>query len=266
MVEATMNRYDRNRNGVLEREEWSAFRTDPSAADKNNDGRITRDELAEWMAGQYGGGRRDRGGTSDEAGAGVLVNDRWGDRRSFRTPTPTDRLPDGLPEWFARADRDGDGQVTMSEYAASWSDRVAADFAQFDLNGDGVITAAECLKAVEAGAVQGLAQASASREPVTSDRQRGSSFARRSAEPAANPPDRADGAPPAEPAVSDGSIPPKFIKHAVGLIKKYDTNQDGVLTEDEWSSMTNDYSAADTDQDGRITPTELAAALMGGGS
>jgi len=35
-----------------------------------------------------------------------------------------------------------------------------------------------------------------------------------------------------------------------------------VLTKEEWSKMTTDYSWADTDGDGRITPVELGAAFM----
>jgi len=46
----------------------------------------------------------------------------------------------------------------------------------------------------------------------------------------------------------------------VGVIRRYDTNNDTVLTEDEWKNMPQDHSSADTDKDGRLTPTELANA------
>jgi hypothetical protein len=52
----------------------------------------------------------------------------------------------GLPEWFLRKDADGDGQVTMAEYAKDCTPAEAAEFDRLDLNRDGVITAAECLK------------------------------------------------------------------------------------------------------------------------
>ena len=42
------------------------------------------------------------------------------------------------------------GQILMSEYAASWTDSTAAEFAKYDLNGDGFITPKECLDAQEA--------------------------------------------------------------------------------------------------------------------
>ena len=54
-------------------------------------------------------------------------------RKSYRVKTVTERLPKGLPEWFARSDADADGQVAMAEFATSWSDAVLKDFAQFDL-------------------------------------------------------------------------------------------------------------------------------------
>ncbi len=59
----------------------------------------------------------------------------------------------------------------------------------------------------------------------------------------------------------DEDVPPKVVKYAVGLIKRYDANNDGVLTENEWKEMNSDYSSADVDKDGRITPLELGAAL-----
>ena len=48
----------------------------------------------------------------------------------------------------------------------------------------------------------------------------------------------------------------------VALVKKYDTNGDGVLTKDEWAHMSNDPSSADLNRDGRITlddATSMAA-------
>jgi Ca2+-binding EF-hand superfamily protein len=46
---AMLQRYDRNRDGRLEKNEWSAMRSDASAADSNSDGHITVEELAQWM-------------------------------------------------------------------------------------------------------------------------------------------------------------------------------------------------------------------------
>ena len=57
----------------------------------------------------------------------------------------SERLPEGLPDFF-RQDADGDGQIEMWEYATTWSEAKAAEFASWDLNGDGIITPEECLK------------------------------------------------------------------------------------------------------------------------
>jgi hypothetical protein len=62
-------------------------------------------------------------------------------------------------------------------------------------------------------------------------------------------------------ATVDEDVPPKVVKYAVAFIKRYDANNDGVLTENEWKEMNSDYSSADVDRDGRITPLELGAAL-----
>ena len=69
-----------------------------------------------------------------------------GDRKSYRFVSPTERLPSDLPEWFTEKDADRDGQVQMSEYATTWNNSRAEEFAGWDLNGDGTVTPAECLK------------------------------------------------------------------------------------------------------------------------
>lgn len=70
-------------------------------------------------------------------------------RTSYRVKTVTERLPKGLPDWFARSDANIDGQVAMSEFATSWSDSTLKEFSQFDLNHDGFITAKEALRGRE---------------------------------------------------------------------------------------------------------------------
>jgi Ca2+-binding EF-hand superfamily protein len=285
MVQMAFARYDRNGNGVLEKDEWSGFRSDPSGYDTNRDGKITREEFAAAMASRFGGhgggggeGEGDRsrwysrregeesppGPAGDGKGEPATANGK----KSYRFRTATERLAnlEGLPEWFARTDADGDGQVRMSEYSASWTDQVVADFAQFDLNKDGIVTPSECVKATESGAVQGAPAA------ITSDAGPSRNHSRRrdsDAPSARDDEDRGRSAPAAAeaPAASEavgasGNVPQKYVKYAVSFIKRYDTNKDGVLTQDEWTKMNTDYSSSDADKDGRITPVELGAAFI----
>jgi Ca2+-binding EF-hand superfamily protein len=55
-----------------------------------------------------------------------------------------------LPDWFVQKDADGDGQVSMAEFATEWTDAKAAEFQKYDMNNDGFITPEECLRAEKA--------------------------------------------------------------------------------------------------------------------
>lgn len=74
-----------------------------------------------------------------------------GQRKSFRVRSATERFPKGLPDWFARSDADGDGQVSMAEYSVTWTDAKAQEFAKLDINEDGFVTVAEALASVNGG-------------------------------------------------------------------------------------------------------------------
>ncbi len=186
-VRDMIRRYDRNNNGVLDRDEWAdgRWRTDPASSDLDNDGRLTPKELAIRIAGFRNSNDRDGADRDDSRGGGDRGGERGGDRgrggwggrggggrfgsrdssdppaesrpsptpsrndkpavTTYRFRTPTERLPKGMPEWFARKDVDGDGQVSMAEFASQWSQAEVAEFRSWDHNGDGLITADECL-------------------------------------------------------------------------------------------------------------------------
>ncbi len=55
-------------------------------------------------------------------------------------------LPRGLPDWFMERDTDGDGQLTINEFAPDGSAAQRRLFAEYDQNGDGVITPEEVLR------------------------------------------------------------------------------------------------------------------------
>jgi len=152
--------YDKNQSGALEKDEWEKVKVEHREADTNHDGVITQEELTVKFASFGSGGSG--GSSSASAGGGSRGGGRWGNRegsggrsgekgtadnrKSYRVPTATERLPKGLPDWFARNDRDADGQVMMAEYLTEFTDSKAAEFARHDLNGDGVITPEECLE------------------------------------------------------------------------------------------------------------------------
>jgi Ca2+-binding EF-hand superfamily protein len=262
MVRGILERYDANKNGKFEKEEWSGFRVDPSPADKNKDNVITKDELAAWMGdrfrnpegdrgGDRGGDRRREGGEGDRNfyaarndGNASGQSSNANGSKSYRFKTAAERLPEGLPEWFARNDANADGQVAMAEFSTTWSDAVVADFFKFDIDSDGIITPRECLKANEDGVTRGSTVAAAPGAP-------------------APPPSAAQPGGPTAGATASSTPPPggidsKYLKYAQGQVKKYDRNGDGALAPDEWSSMSSDPQAADSDGNKSISVEELA--------
>ena len=54
-------------------------------------------------------------------------------------------LPPGLPDWFTARDADGDGQITMAEFAPNPSRSDILEFSRYDTNRDGVITLRELI-------------------------------------------------------------------------------------------------------------------------
>lgn len=158
-----LTQYDANKDGLLQKDEWSKMKSDHQAADTNKDGIITTEELAVKLASfgssssssssagssqpqggnSYGRGRGGWGGGRDST---ARSSEKGDSRKSYRVPTATERLPKGLPDWFARNDVDADGQVAMAEYMTELTDSKAAEFLKFDLDGDGIITPEECLE------------------------------------------------------------------------------------------------------------------------
>jgi Ca2+-binding EF-hand superfamily protein len=138
-----IRQFDENKDGKLQREEWMKKKGLFQGADKDGDGVITLDELT-GRVNQYSA--QDRGGGEKGARDSNDSRSRFGSNLAYRFPTPTERLPEGLPDWFARKDADGDGQISMAEFSSFWTVAKAHEFSQYDLNNDGIITPAECLK------------------------------------------------------------------------------------------------------------------------
>lgn len=165
-AESMLRQYDKNKNGVLEREEWSEMRGNMKEADKNGDGIITLDELTVHLMaysqrrGDFGGrsGPGAPGGPNSNASSSNPSGATADTRKSYRFLTAQERLPKGLPDWFIRKDVNGDGQVSMAEYASVWSEAMVEEFKRYDLNNDGIITPAEVMAVMNQGPSQSLSK------------------------------------------------------------------------------------------------------------
>jgi len=183
-AEHLLRRYDTNGDGQLQPNEWGKMHGHPETADANGDRVITLDELTRHIA-AFGQNRRVRlaspviggdaatvsdtetrgqketgsdgpspngpedakktapSGTESEPGPGAPP------KRDTTFFVPRSRLPAGLPEWFLRRDTNGDGQLSLSEFAPNPTQADLEEFARYDRNGDGFITAQEYLNAVK---------------------------------------------------------------------------------------------------------------------
>lgn len=140
-AESLMRQYDENRNGKLEKDEWSKMRgSDWAKADQDGNGELTLEEIGRHLAGESGAGSSQSGQPT-----ATQVSSRTGKR--FIQRLPWERLPPDLPSWFKDRDKDKDGQVLMAEFADKWTPDKLREFQKYDRNGDGVITPEECLKA-----------------------------------------------------------------------------------------------------------------------
>jgi Ca2+-binding EF-hand superfamily protein len=274
----SFGRYDDNHDGKIDAEEMrrSRYGNDLPIYDRNHDGVLTLSEMeyryarrrventrdAATASRSEGDRDRDRDRRRDgrsperrgEDEASASSDDKKDDRKSYRRKPPIERLPVGIPDWFARDDADGDGQIAMAEYSTSWTDTVMADFNQFDLNRDGLVTPSEAVKATSNGAVRGgsIGGNSASAPAAPTAPAAATELSSTPATTSSSAPAAPSASKPAEPI----KIEPKYYEYFKKLVVKYDKNSDGVLTPDEWSSMSKSPEAADADGDKRITVEE----------
>jgi Ca2+-binding EF-hand superfamily protein len=215
-------RLDRNRDGVVNRNEWQGETLSFDAVDENGDNRITRDEYVNRPTDGYGyntGAGMDRMearfAQMDRNRDGVVSRGEWRDSTSFRT---VDRNNDGvvtLREYltapvvyeqpygstqqgaFRDLDRDGSGYIERREWPYE-----LAEFDRLDRNADGRLTSYEYQNAVYSS-------------PVTSDEFR-----------------RLD-------ENGDGFISRREWSGSAVTFDRYDRNGDGVISRSEFLSYRN---------------------------
>ncbi|HEV3143731.1 MAG TPA: EF-hand domain-containing protein [Gemmataceae bacterium] len=131
---------DRDRDGVLSGNEIpDVLRQELEKWDANKNGVIELDEFKAWYVARMQARMFDRQLSQDQP----IPNDEPGDEPD-RKPTiyRKGKLPKEL-DWFERMDTDGDGQIGLYEWRKAG--RKVKDFQEMDLNGDGFITVEEAM-------------------------------------------------------------------------------------------------------------------------
>lgn len=114
LTSTVLGRFDKNRNGRLEKDETVSLGFPPGKIDIDRDGEISREELHAYL---------------------LELQEEIGD------------LGEGLPGWFFELDENRDEQIAMAEFATEWTAEKIAEFTSYDGNGDGLLTASEVLNA-----------------------------------------------------------------------------------------------------------------------
>ena len=187
-AERLVTQYDEDQDGQLSEAEWQPFGESFRVSDLDRDGVITIDEVARRIA-AYARRRTlhsmplaaptpaEIAAASPTTASGNVASGSGGTASGAPRPArryfvPAGRLPGGLPEWFNERDTDGDGQLTLAEFAPDARPDQSLEFETFDANRDGVITSQEGAReqsrraAAEAEAAAQAAEAQAAANPV----------------------------------------------------------------------------------------------------
>jgi hypothetical protein len=131
-ADKSFEQLDRDHDGVLSGDELPpALRAGKGKWDANRDGTVSKSEYRSYFAGRIREWQKEQ-----DSGTGADAVDHV-----RPTVYRAGKLPPDLPDWFARLDADGDGQVALYEWRESgWS---IEDFRKLDRNDDGFLTADE---------------------------------------------------------------------------------------------------------------------------
>lgn len=125
-----MDKYDKNRDKVLDKDEMESFRRPPENHDPNEDGEVTYDELYQ----AYKNRNSNSGSSSSESSSRRSSSDRG------RSSSSRSRSSSG------GTDKDGDGKIKMAEFADEWTQEKIEEFQRLDVNNDGYLSREEFSK------------------------------------------------------------------------------------------------------------------------
>lgn len=148
-AEEMLEKYDVNKDGTLDKDEFSKLRRQPPNADRDKDGVVTLQELTDaFEEMERSGGTSSSGGSSSATSSGDNNSSERGSRSFGRGGggsggAASSRGSSSGSFSISEYDKNGDGQVEMWEFTNSWTAEKLADFRKWDKNNDGVITADE---------------------------------------------------------------------------------------------------------------------------
>jgi Ca2+-binding EF-hand superfamily protein len=285
-----MQRYDKNGSGVLEKDEWKEFRTDPSPGDTNKDGKLTKDELTKWMSSRFG---QSRGGDSSSArsGRGSSGGDSGRGRFSGRGDSGGERSGrgDSGGERSGRGDsggeRSGRGDSGGSRSRPGSSTPDTPDSYRFktvgerlpeglpdwfkdnDADGDGQIMMAEYAKQWNAKMLDSFDKFDFDADGVITPQEcldgidEGAKYGVESSSRSSRD-DRSSSGGDSERGSDEKSSSASSDKSTSSsqytrYLRTYDSNKDGVLEKEEWSKSKYIKEDFDQDGDGKLTLVEL---------
>lgn len=144
-----IQRQDANKDGVWTREEWGNEAV--ARLDRDGNSEVSAEEVAAhaWeyalKRGANGAETSNKETAKKEEGEGSAGGQQGVARGGAQFYVKPGRLPEGLPAWFVSKDTDGDGQLSVAEFAPGGGGAEVNEFRRLDLNEDGILTARECV-------------------------------------------------------------------------------------------------------------------------
>lgn len=259
-VDRMMRERDANKNGILERNEWTGrWRTPPEESDTNKDGVLDKEELCVRIAKSYGisgtnSSTPSSTSSSASSNSGPLTRGASGSSGSSTSETDAQRYKRYAEGFIRQYDRNRDGKLDRDE-----ASRLRPEHQAADTNKDGVIVVDELAIKLQSYSA-GTAGASGSSSGSSGrDGERRYGYGSRGSS-------SADNKTAAEPRKSYRFVPAteRLPKGLPDWFLRGDGNGDGQVSMAEYTTTWTEQLAAefmkyDANADGIITPEECQA-------